>query len=113
MRVVRDDVKRSTYLRERELLGVGAALANALLDHPHGEALVGNALRCLASVPIAGGQVLVDAMKQELEALGGIAEASEWEAAAGEWTTGQGSPQRFRTESRLRTRLQLGEKFLE
>lgn len=52
-RVDKEDVKRSTYLRERELLGVGAALANALLDDPHGEALVGNALGRLASVPIA------------------------------------------------------------
>lgn len=52
-------------------------------------------------------------MEQQLEALGGIAEATEGEAPTGERPAGQGSSQRFRTEGRLRTRLQLGEQFLE
>lgn len=100
------------YLCERQLLGVGPALADALLDDAHCELLVGHALRLVAVVHLVGRQVRVDAVQQQLEALGRVAEASERKSAAREWTARQGAPQRFRAQRWLGTRLQLLEQLL-
>lgn len=54
----------------------------------------------------------MDPVQQQFEAFGRIPEATQGEAPSGQRTAGQGPPQRFRTERRLRARLQLGEEFL-
>lgn len=56
--------------------------------------------------------MLVHPVQQQLETFGRIAEAAQRESTAGQRSAGQGTPQRFRTQGRLRTGLQLGEEFL-
>lgn len=90
-----------THLGERQLLRVGAALADALLDDAHGESPVSNAGCGVAGVAIVGRDVRVHAVQQQLKALGGIAQTAQGKASAGQGAAGQGATQWLRTQCRL------------
>lgn len=102
-----------THLGERQLLRVGAALADALLDDAHGESPVGNAGRGVARVAIVRRDVRVDTVEQQLKALGGIAQTAKGEASTCQGAAGQGASQWLRAERGLRAGLQLLEEFLQ
>lgn len=101
-----------THLRERQLLGAGATLANALLDDAHGKPPMGHTLCALARITVLCRQMRVHAMQQQFEAFGRIAEATERKPAAGQRTGGERPSQWFRTQSRFGAGLQLLEEFL-
>lgn len=73
---------------------------------------MGHALRRLAGVTVLGGQVRVNAMQQQLETLGGIAQTAERKASAGQRSGGERTTQWLGAESRLGAGLQLLEEFL-
>lgn len=86
-----------SYLREWQLLRIGATLADTLFHDAHGKPLMGHTLGSLASVTVVGRQMRMHAMQQQLKAFGGIAQAAQRKPTTGQWSAGQGPAKRFRT----------------